>query len=86
MPWYDNATLADAMLRSVVTAENGKAIGMEICAEDSILNQIEVPAAELRLGDWNNARESKLLLQDNYQSVIASAIAATITEQIAAMQ
>ncbi|MCR5715720.1 MAG: N-acetylmuramoyl-L-alanine amidase [Lachnospiraceae bacterium] len=86
MPWYDNATLADQLLRSTVTAVNGKANGIGDCGEESLLKQVSIPGCDLCLGYLSNAQEAKLLQQDNYQTVIATAIASTITQELATLQ
>lgn len=72
-PWLTNGDFADRMEREVVTAIEGKALGLEE-VEDGILPELSIPAAVICPGYMSNERERTLLLTESYQNRIAEGI------------
>lgn len=72
-PWLTNGDFADRMEREVVTAIEGKALGL-VEVEDGILPELAIPAAVICPGYVSNETEKELLLTDTYQSRIAEGI------------
>lgn len=72
-PGLTNGTLADIMERELVTAINGKALGLTE-QEDGILGELSVPAVIICPGYLSHEVEGQLLKQDTYQDKIASGI------------
>ncbi len=79
IPEFGNVELADLLEREVVTAISGKANGLiESTEEDSVLNQIEIPSATIRVGYVSNETEAALLKREDYAQKIAEGIYQTI--------
>lgn len=72
-PWLTNGDFADRMEREMVTAIEGKALGL-VEVEDGILSELSIPAAIICPGYVSNETEKALLLTDAYQERIAEGI------------
>lgn len=72
-PWLTNGDFADMMERELVTAIEGKALGL-IETEDGILQELSIPAIIVCPGYVSHETEGKLLLSDAYQDKIAAGI------------
>lgn len=95
IPVFGNVELADTLERSVVTAADGKALGLrDIGAEEVLadteeavfLSALRVPAAVLEAGYLTNGRESSLLSYPAYQDRIAEGICEAIEEAYRQME
>lgn len=80
LPEFENVTLADLMTRQVTLAVKNRAIGLFPAEEDSILYQLDIPAARVSLGYLSNEKEKYLLGQETYRQKIAKGLAEGITE------
>lgn len=80
IPYLDNVELANLIEHDVTASVNGKAIGLETAQETSILTDIQVPASIIYPGYFTNVQEKELLLQSNYQSMIAEGISKAVQE------
>lgn len=78
-PWLTNGDFADRMEREMVTAIEGKALGL-VEVEDGILPELSMPAAIVCPGYVSNETENALLLTDAYQERIAKGICNGIME------
>lgn len=78
-PWFTNGTFADKMERDLVSAIEGRALGL-METEDGILQEISIPAVIICPGYLSHEAEGKLLLQESYQDRIAEGICAGIVE------
>lgn len=78
-PWLTNGDFADQLEREMVTAIEGKALGL-VEVEDGILPELSIPAAIICPGYVSNETERALLLTDAYQERIAKGICNGITE------
>lgn len=78
-PWLTNGDFADRMEREMVTAIEGKALGL-VEVEDGILPELSIPAAIICPGYVSNETERALLLTDAYQERVAEGICNGITE------
>lgn len=76
-PWFTNGDFADKMERELVTAIEGKALGI-FEAEEGILQEISVPAVTVCPGFLSHETEGRLLLKESYQERIAAGICAGI--------
>lgn len=74
IPEFTNAELADLLTREVTTAASGRALGVEAAESDSLLMQLEIPAADLSLGYLSNPKERGLLMQEGYRVKLAEGI------------
>lgn len=74
IPGFGNVELADYLEREVDTSVKGKALGLVEAEEDSVLRQIRVPAAVIKVGYISNAQESILLGREEYAEKIATGI------------
>jgi len=80
IPDFGSVQLADVLTRNVTIAASNKAVGLTPSAEDSILRQLTIPAAEVCLGYMSNQQECSLLGQAVYQQKLAEGIGNAITE------
>lgn len=80
IPDFGNVEWADTVTRKVTVAASNRALGLFPAKEDSILRQLNMPAAEICLGYLTNARENALLSQESYQEKLAEGIAEAILE------
>ncbi len=78
-PWLTNGDLADRMEQSLVTAIEGKALGLAEM-EDGILRELEIPAVIICPGYVSHETEGALLLTDAYQERIAEGICSGVAE------
>lgn len=76
-PWFTNGDFADRMERELVTAIEGKALGL-VEAEEGILQEFTIPAVTVHPGYLSHETEGKLLLKESYQERIAKGICAGI--------
>lgn len=76
-PWLTNGSFADKMEQELVTAIEGRALGL-VEVEEGILQEISVPAAVVCPGYLSHETEGKLLLKDSYQDRIAEGLRAGI--------
>lgn len=80
IPGFGNVELADTVTRDVTLAVSNRAVGLTGAQEDSILNEIKVPAVQLCMGYMSNPAENELLQQESYQEKLAEGIANAILE------
>lgn len=76
-PWYTNGDFADRMERELVSAIEGRALGL-VEAEDGILRELSIPAVIVCPGFLSHETEGKLLLKESYQDRIAAGLCAGI--------
>lgn len=75
IPEFGNVELADLLEREVVTAINGKAIGLvEADKACYVLKNAKVPAALIEVGHLSHKEEADLLAKDVYRQQIAKGI------------
>ncbi len=72
IPGFGNPQLADLLTREVTVTVSNRALGLFTAEEDSILRQLQMPAAEISLGFLSNPREEYLLGQESYQEKLAA--------------
>lgn len=80
IPELGNVQLTDAVTRNVTIASGNKAVGLQVAGEESILQDIKVPATQVSVGFLSNARESALLEESEYCDKLADGISKAITE------
>lgn len=80
IPEFGNADLADALTRSVTIASSNRALGIFAADEDSILQDIAVPGAQINVGYLTHPMEGELLGQEEYRKKLAQGIADAIME------
>ena len=78
-PWLTNGDFADKMEQELVTAVEGKALGL-VEVEDGILPELIIPAVIVCPGYVSHETEGKLLLSESYQERIAEGICKGIAE------
>lgn len=76
-PWFTNGDFADRMERELVTAIEGKALGL-VETDEGILQEFSIPAVTVCPGYLSHETEGKLLLKESYQDRIAAGICAGI--------
>ena len=76
-PWLTNGSFADRMERELVTAIQGRAMGL-VEVEDGILRELSIPAAVICPGYLSHETEGELLLREDYQDKIAAGISSGI--------
>ncbi len=90
--YYDekltNATFADMMEKSTVTAIEGKAIGVFPASVEQYIHLFnkKIPAVSIECGYITNQSEGTLLSQDNYQINFANGVLAGIDEALNELQ
>lgn len=84
-PWLTNGDFADRMEREMVTAIEGKALGL-VEVEDGILSELSMPAAIICPGYVSNETEKALLLTDAYQERIAEGICKGVLDTFEELQ
>lgn len=72
-PWFTNGSFADKMEQELVSAIEGKALGLEE-EEEGILQELSIPAVIVCPGYLSHETEGKLLLKESYQDRIAEGI------------
>ena len=80
IPKFGNIQVADVLTRNVTVAASNKAIGMAAAESESILWNIQIPAAEICVGYMSNTQECVLLEQEYYQEKLAEGLAKAIEE------
>ncbi|MCM1099801.1 MAG: N-acetylmuramoyl-L-alanine amidase [Clostridium sp.] len=80
IPEFGNVEWADIVTRNVTVTCGNRAVGLVPADEDSILQDIRIPAAGVELGNPANEREGRLLLGEAYQEKLAQGIAAALRE------
>jgi N-acetylmuramoyl-L-alanine amidase len=80
IPEFGNVELADIVTKNVTIASGNRAVGLKAADEESILQDIRVPAAEIDLGYLTNPQERSLLSQSAYRDKLADGIADAIRE------
>jgi len=80
IPEFGNVEWADMVTKEVTVAVSNRALGLLPVEEESILKQLDMPAARLHLGYFTNAQEAALLKQEGYQDKLAVGIAEAILE------
>jgi N-acetylmuramoyl-L-alanine amidase len=92
IPYFGNVQLADLLVKEVVTATSGRADGLwaieeEIGTdEDSLLEQLKIPAAQVSIGYLSHGIENQLLFQESYQEKAAEGIVAAIQKAYEALK
>lgn len=82
IPDFGSPELADLLTREVTIAASNRALGLTAAAEDSILKQLTLPAAEISVGWLSNPQEAYLLQEEAYQEKLADGILAAIGEAV----
>ena len=78
---FDSISLADKLERSVLVATGAKANGLVAATDENVLiNEATVPVAQINIGYLSNEEESALLIQEEYQRMIADGIYSAIIE------
>lgn len=80
IPEFGNVEFADIVTRNVTIACGNRAIGLKSAPTDSILQEIDIPAAGIELGNLSNEQERELLSRDSYREKLAQGIAEAIRE------
>lgn len=80
IPEFGNVEFADIVTRKVTIASGNRAIGLQSAADDSILQEIRVPAAGVELGYLTNEQERVLLSHGSYREKLARGIAEALRE------
>lgn len=80
IPEFGNIQLADILTRNVTISVSNRAIGLSPADADSILCDVEIPAAEVCMGYLSNAMERTLLQMEFYQQKLAEGLANAISE------
>lgn len=78
-PWLTNGSFADRMERSLVTAIEGKALGL-VEVEDDMLRELSIPAVIVCPGYLSHETERALLLAESYQDRVAEGICGGVLE------
>ncbi len=76
-PWLTNGSFADRMERELVTAIQGRAMGL-VEVEEGVLRELSIPAAVICPGYLSHETEGELLLREDYQDKIAAGISSGI--------
>lgn len=75
IPGFGSVELADLLIKEVVTAVNGKALGLRVYEEKDItVQEATVPASIIRVGCLSNKQEAILLSKEEYIEKIAEGI------------
>ena len=80
IPEFGNVQWADLVTKKVTTLANNKALGLLPADEDSFLQSLKIPAAQIQLGFMSNPQECLLMQQEGYQEKLAQGIAEAILE------
>lgn len=75
-----NKKLGDSIQNALITATNAKNRGVKERPDLAVLNSTKMPAVLVEVGFISNTSEKNLLVTDNYQDKIASAIANGISK------
>lgn len=74
IPDFGNVQLADILARETAIASSNRALGLEPAERGSLLEHMEIPAAQLSVGYLSNPQEKELLAQESYQEKLAEGI------------
>lgn len=74
IPDFGNVQLADILARETAIASSNRALGLEPAERGSLLEHMEIPAAQLSVGYLSNLQEKELLAQESYQEKLAEGI------------
>lgn len=85
IPGFGNPDWADVLTREVTIAASNRAVGLKAADDESILKQLEIPAAEISLGFLSNPREEYLLGQRSYQEKLAGGFVSAILKTVEAL-
>ncbi len=77
---FGNVDLADIVTKAVTIASSNRALGLVPAEEDSILREINIPAAQLSAGYLSNGEERDLLRQEAYLEKVAEGVIDAIEE------
>lgn len=80
IPDFGNVEWADAVTKKVTVSVSNRALGLFPASEESILKQLNMPAASISVGYLTNEQEKSLLAQTGYQEKLATGIAEAILE------
>lgn len=80
IPGFGNVQLADILTRNVTVSASNRAVGLIPAEENSILQDIKIPAAEICVGYLSNEKERALLSQEEYQKKLAEGLANAVLE------
>lgn len=80
IPECGNIEVADILTHQVTIAASNRAVGMSPAEQDSILQDVSVPAAEVCMGYLSNPQERSLLVNEEYQEKLAEGLAKAIDE------
>lgn len=80
IPEFGNVQLADAVTRNVTIASGNKAVGLQVAEDNSILEDIKIPATQVSIGFASNQKETALLDEEEYCEKIADGIVKAIVE------
>lgn len=80
IPNFGNVELADVLTRNVTIAAGNRAIGLFPAPEESVLREIQIPAAQVCLGYLTNGQERALLGREKYREKLAEGLANAILE------
>lgn len=80
IPEFGNVQLADILTKSVTISCGNRAVGLVPAEENSILQDIRIPAAAVSLGYLSNEKEASLLDQNAYREKLAKGVAEAIQE------
>lgn len=82
IPDFGSPELADLLTRETTISAGNRALGLKTAAQDSILKQLRVPAAELSLGCLSHPKEAYLLSESAYQEKLAAGIVKALEEAV----
>ncbi|MCM1193918.1 MAG: N-acetylmuramoyl-L-alanine amidase [Butyrivibrio sp.] len=86
IPGFGNPDWADILTREVTIAASNRAVGLKPAAEESILRQLKMPAAEISLGFLSNPKEEYLLGQESYREKLAEGFVSAISKAVDALE
>lgn len=80
IPHFGNIELADVLTRNITVAAGNRAVGLAVAESDSILYQLEMPAAGVELGYKSNEKESSLMEQASYRQKLSEGVKMAVKE------
>lgn len=80
IPEFGNVELADAVTRNVTIKAGNRALGLLPAGENSVLREMNIPAAQICLGYLSNEKERALLRQEGYLEKLAEGLADALLE------
>ncbi len=85
LPDFGNVQLSDMVAREVTIASGNMAVGLFPAEDDSILQEIEIPATLLSVGYFSNELERELLGRETYREKLADGIVTAIVKACEAL-